>query len=94
MRSSIIIAALLSAASLGSAALADAPAIKTGAFVTTSDGKRVGRVYEIDKAKDGTVTSVSIIRENMVIHIATSTLTPSDKGLTTSMTYADVKKLK
>ncbi len=93
MRSSIICAAILSVASLSSAALADV-AIKTGAFVTTSDGKRVGRVYDIDKAKDGTVVSVAIIKDNKIIHIPVSTLTTAETGITTSLSNADVKKLK
>lgn len=92
MRSSIICAALLSAVSLSSAALAID--IKAGAIVTTADGKRVGRVYDVDKARDGVVSGVSIIRENKIIHIAASTLTASDKGLTTSLSYGDIKKLK
>jgi sporulation protein YlmC with PRC-barrel domain len=94
MRSSIICAALLSAVSLSAAALAETPAIKPGAFVTTSDGKRIGRVYDLDKAKDGTVTGVSIIRDNRIIHIATDTLSSADNGLKTSLSYDDVKKLK
>lgn len=96
MRSAIVCAALLSAVSLASGAVAStAPnGLKTGEFVTTSDGKRVGRIYDFDKAKDGNVTGVSIIRDNRIIHIATSTLTSSDKGATTSLSYEDIKKLK
>lgn len=92
MRSSIICAALLSAVSLSSAALA--LDIKAGTFVTTADGKRVGRIYDVDKARDGVVSSVSIIRESKLIRIPASTLTAADKGLTTSLSFSDIKKLK
>lgn len=94
MRSSIICAALLSAVSLSTAALADAPALKAGQFVTTSDGKRLGRVYDVDKAKDGSVTGVSIIRDNKILHVAAGTLSSADNGLKTSLSYDDIKKLK
>jgi sporulation protein YlmC with PRC-barrel domain len=95
MRSTLILAALLSVATLSNGALAETVGIiKTGQFVTTSDGKRIGRVYDIDKGADGTATSISIIVDSRIINIATSTLTASDKGLTTSLTNADVKKLR
>jgi hypothetical protein len=95
MRSSIIFAALISAVSLSSGAFAETVGnIKTGAFVSTSDGKRIGRVYDIDKAADGSASSVSVIVDNKIIHIAASTLSPSDKGLTTSLSHADIKKLR
>ena len=95
MRFSIICAALFSAASLATGAHAEATGpIKTGVFVSTSDGKRIGRVYDIEKAADGSAQSISIIVDNRIIHIAASTLTPSDKGLTTSLTNADIKKLR
>jgi sporulation protein YlmC with PRC-barrel domain len=95
MRSTIIAAALLSVVSLSTGALAEVVGtIKTGAFVSTSDGKRIGRVYDIDKAADGSASSVAIIVDNKIIHIQASTLTASDKGLTTSLTNADIKKLR
>ncbi len=95
MRSSIICAALIAVASLSTGALAETVGtIKTGAFVNTSDGKRVGRVYDISKAADGSAQSVSVIVDNKIIHIQASTLTASDKGLTTSLTNADIKKLR
>jgi len=91
MRTSIICAALLSAVSLSGAALAID--VKTGAFVSTSDGKRIGRVYEVEKAKDGTQKSIAIIRDNRIIHINISTLTAGEKGLTTSLSSDDIKKM-
>ena len=95
MRSSIICAAVLSLVSLSTGALAEAVGtIKTGQFVTTSDGKRLGRVYDIDKGADGAASSVSIIVDNRIINIAASTLTASAKGLTTSLSNADIKKLR
>ena len=95
MRSTLIVAALLSVASLSTGALAETVGtIKTGQFVTTSDGQRIGRVYDIDKDADGAATSVSIIVDNRIINIAASTLTASDKGLTTSLSKADIKQLR
>lgn len=95
MRSTLIAAALLSIASLSSGALAETVGnIKAGQFITTSDGKRVGRVYDIRKGADGSAQSVSVIVDNKIIHIQASTLTPAEKGLTTSLTNADIRKLK
>lgn len=94
MRSTIILAAMVSAIALPTALLAETPALKSGMVVTSSDGKRVGRIYDLDKAKDGTVQSIVVIRDAKIIHIAASTLTASDKGLTTSLTNAEVIKLK
>jgi sporulation protein YlmC with PRC-barrel domain len=95
MHYSIICAALISAVTLSTGAFAEVVGnIKSGAFVTTSDGKRIGRVYDIEKAADGSASSVSIIVDNRIIHIGASTLTASDKGLTTSLTNADIKKLR
>jgi hypothetical protein len=96
MRSAIICTALLSAIALSSGAVAATAenGMKTGEFVTTSDGKRIGRIYDFDKAKDGSFAGIALIRDNKIIHIPASTLTNADKGVTTSMTYADIKKLK
>lgn len=95
MRSTMIRAAILSALAIPAAvfAQAEAPAIKTGMLITSADGKRVGRIYDLDK-KDGAVTAVQIIRDSRIIRISASTLTPAEKGLTTSLSSADVAKLK
>ena len=94
MRSYLICAAMLSALSLSSAALAQAPAIRTGQMVKTSDGKRIGHVYEVLKAKDGTITGIRIIKDSRLIKFDAATLTASETGLTTSLTNDEVKKLK
>lgn len=65
--------------------------IKENALVTTADGKRIGRIYELRKAKDGTVTSVAIIKDDRMIHVPASTLTAGEKGLITSLTSQDLK---
>jgi len=95
MRFAVICSAMLSAASLSSVALAQAaaPVIKNGMTVTTSDGKRIGRVYDVDKARDGSL-SVAIIRDAKIIRIAVSTLTAADKGLVTSLTSEQLSKLR
>jgi hypothetical protein len=95
MRSAIIRTAILSVLAIPAAAFAQAaaPAIKAGIMVVSADGKRVGRIYDVHK-KDGAITAVSIIRDSRIIHINASTLSPSEKGLTTTMSSADIAKLK
>lgn len=93
MRFAIIGAAILSTVAIPAAVLAQAPALKAGQLVTSADGKRIGRIYELDK-KDGAVTGVSIIRDSRIVHIAASTLSPTDKGVTTTLSAADIARLR
>ncbi|RYD97331.1 MAG: PRC-barrel domain containing protein [Sphingomonadales bacterium] len=71
-----------------------AVAPKTGTMVYSADGKRIGRVNDIDKAADGSVKTVVVIKGMDVLHLDPATLSASDKGLTTSLSSAEVAKLK
>jgi hypothetical protein len=79
---------------LSTAALVQAaPELRVGTLVKSSDGKTIGRIYAVDKAKDGS-ESVVILRNDKALHLAPSTLSASESGLTSSLSYADVVKLK
>jgi hypothetical protein len=80
------VAASLSLLALSAAHAADA---KVGAMVKTSDGKRVGRIYQIDNGQ----TAV-ILKDDKAVKIAVSTLSGNDKELTTSLSAADIAKQK
>lgn len=96
MRSTIICAAILSAIAIPAAVVAQAaaPAVKTGMMIISADGKRIGRIYDLDKSSDGAIKSVVVIRDAKLIRISAATLTPAEKGLTTTLSIADVSKLK
>ncbi len=79
---------------LATPVLAQPAAPRLGAAVFTADGKRLGPVNDIDKAADGSVKAIVVIKGSKVIHLDPSTLSASDKGWTTSLTSADVAKLK
>ncbi len=82
----LIVAAVAALSLLSVPALA-AAAAKVGATVKTSDGKRIGRIYAIDRGE----TAV-ILKDGKSIKIAVSTLTGEGNALTTSLTAADVAK--
>ena len=66
-------------------------AIHVGAIVTTADGKRLGRIYDMDKARDGTVMSVAIFKDNRIIRLPAPSLSAGDEGLITSLTSKELK---
>ena len=63
------------------------PEIAKGAMIVSADGGRVGRV---DRVR---ATGVSVIYNGRFIEIPIGTLTPADKGYTTSLNKADLNKL-
>jgi hypothetical protein len=65
--------------------------VKKGTIVYTADGRRVGRVDRV-RDENGAAT-VGIIYDGRFVNIPVSTLRASDKGLTTSLGKADLKKL-
>jgi hypothetical protein len=106
MRLPLACAALVTAFSMSSAALAQdagsaaAPAaatasaqLKVGEWIRTSDGAPVGRINYVQKGKDGSAEFVGVIYEMRMIHIPASSLTASEKGYTTTLSKADVNKL-
>jgi hypothetical protein len=74
-------------------ATAAAPvAITAGAFLRTSDGKRAGQIFSIDKAADGSITGAALIGANStLVHVPIATISTVDKShFTTSMTYKQI----
>lgn len=70
-----------------SAPAAAASNVKKGVMVYSADGRRIGRV---DFVRDN---AVGIIYNSRFVKIPVSTLSDSDKGVTTSLTGKDVSKL-
>lgn len=94
-----VAAALLAApamaqTSVESAPAAPAPVLKSGALLLSSDGKRIGRIERVVKGADGTPVSVSLIADQRFVYVPASTIVASEKGLSTSLTRAEVRKLK
>ena len=77
-----------------SAPAAPAPVLKSGVVLLSSDGKRIGRIERVVKGADGTPVSVSLIADSRFVYVPASTITASEKGLSTSLTRAEVRKLK
>lgn len=73
---------------------AAAPAVKTGAHLKTSDGKRLGRIERLITSKDGNTVLASVIYDSRFVYVPVSTITASDRGFVTSLTRAEVSKLK
>ncbi|MGF7150207.1 putative metalloprotease with PDZ domain [Sphingomonas zeicaulis] len=69
------------------AAPAAQAAITPGAMIVSADGRRVGRIDRV------LASTVSLIYNGRFIQIPTATLTPSDRGYTTTLTKADLAKL-
>ena len=90
------VALLVSPAAI--AETSDAPAavveLKAGKLLTSSDGKRIGRIERVIEAADGAPVSVSLIVDSRFVYVPASTITASAKGFSTSLTRAEVRKLK
>ncbi|GFE75687.1 PRC-barrel domain-containing protein [Novosphingobium aerophilum] len=87
----IIIA--LMALGLSVPALADGAAVKRNDAVYSANGTRIGKVERVLTDSDGTATAVRIIFRGKFITIPVATLTAGEKGVTTSMSTDDIKKL-
>lgn len=74
------------------AAPAAPAAIKEGVVVFSAEGRRIGRIDRI-KSAEGAPTAVSIIYNGRFIYIPVSTLTAGDRGLTSSLSKAELNKL-
>ncbi|MPS67267.1 MAG: hypothetical protein E2586_02055 [Novosphingobium sp.] len=83
----------LMALGLSVPALADAAAVKRNDAVYSANGTRIGKVERVLTDSKGTATSVRIIFRGKFITIPVATLTPGEKGVTTSMSTDDIKKL-
>ena len=94
MKSMKILAAI-TALGLQTPALAQAaaPAIERNAPVFTAEGTKLGRVDTVVKGADGAATAIRIIYRGKFLTIPATSLTADAKGLKTSLTNSDIKKM-
>lgn len=83
----------LAALSLSAPALAQAPTIDRNAAIFSAEGTKIGKVDKVVTAADGAVSAIRIIYRGKFITIPATTLSTSEKGVTTSLSNADLKKL-
>lgn len=86
---------LCAAAAMITATMAHAEGVEIArrATIFSAEGTKLGRVDQIVAGSDGAAQAVKIIYRGKFITIPASTLTPSDKGLTTSLTNDALKKM-
>lgn len=91
-----IASALAMAASVVAAipAVAAETELKSHMMITSADGARVGKIEYLVKGEDGAPTAAKVIVDGRFVSIPVSSLTTSDKGVTTSLTKNEVRKLK
>ena len=95
MPAAVIAALSVSAAAMAQPAPGAAPPakVKSGQMIYSSDGAALGRVDYVQE-KDGAAQDVAVIRNMRMVHIPGDSLATGPKGATTSLTRADVDKLK
>ena len=98
MRLSICCAAVISALTFTAAASAQtAPAaasVTAGGLLKSSDGKRIGRIERVVLNSAGTPVSASLIVDSRFVYVPVSTISSTDGGFVTTLTRAEVRKLK
>ena len=101
MKITVISSALVAALAISTAAMAQtattaAPAgkVKSGEALYSSDGAMLGRIDYVQKGKDGAPEYVGVIYEMKMVHIPAGSLSDGQKGVVTSLSRADVRKLK
>ena len=75
------------------AAPAAAPALKVGQMLSSADGKRVGRIDRL-VVRDGTPVAASVIVDSRFVMIPVASISSADDKLATSLTRAEIRKLK
>jgi hypothetical protein len=72
----------------------NAPAVvKEGRMLSSSDGRRLGRIDQLDKGPDGTPVTAELFSDQGILYIPVATLSsPNGTSFVTSMTYAEVMK--
>lgn len=83
----------LAALSLAAPALAETPAIERNAAIYSAEGTKLGKVDRVITQADGSTSAVRLIYRGKFIAIPTATLSTGDKGLMTSLSNAELKKL-
>jgi hypothetical protein len=82
-------------ASTPATAAAPAPVVKVGRLLSTSDGRRLGRIDQVDKGADGAPVTVQLFSQNGILYVPVSTISAgSGTSLVTSKSYAEVTKRK
>lgn len=66
--------------------------VKTGVLVIAADGRRIGRVDRVIEIGDAPV-SVSVIYNGRIVRIPVDTLSNSDRGLVSTLSSQEIKKL-
>lgn len=87
----IIIA--LTALGLAAPAFAQAPAVDRNEAIYSADGTKIGKVDRVLTAADGAVSAIRVIYRGKFIAIPAATLSAGEKGVTTSLSNAELKKL-
>lgn len=83
----------LAALSLAAPALAETPAVERNAAIYSAEGTKLGKVDRVITQADGSTDAVRLIYRGKFITIPATTLSTGDKGLTTSLSNAELKKL-
>ena len=63
--------------------------VKSKSMIYDSEGKKIGRVYNIRENDDGSKT-IQVIYQHKMLSIPESTLTADEKGFTTSSTRQEL----
>jgi hypothetical protein len=67
--------------------------VKEGKLLKSSDGRRLGRIDQLDKAKDGTLTTAELFSSSGILYVPVSTISsPDGTNFVTSLSYAEVMK--
>jgi hypothetical protein len=74
-------------------AQASAPVVERNASVFTAEGIKLGRVDTVVKGADGATTAIRVIYRGKFLTIPATSLSADAKGLKTSLTNSDIKKM-
>jgi hypothetical protein len=83
----------LAALAMAAPALAQAPAVDRNAAIFSAEGTKIGKVDKVLNADDGALTAIRVIYRGKFITIPAATLSAGEKGVMTSLSNADLKKL-
>jgi hypothetical protein len=72
---------------------AEAPAVTRNQAIFSAEGTKLGKVERVIAATDGSPVAVRLIYRGKFITVPLQTLSTGEKGLTTTMTNAELKKL-
>lgn len=70
-----------------------APSIERNVTVYSADGTKLGRIDTVVKSADGSALAIRIIYRGKFLTIPAASLSADAKGLKTSLTNGDIKKM-